>query len=326
MNTILQLSNGQKSLYDTIYKEICRDSYNIKLPLSFPKNSVNILVKLILGDHPELINIDNCCVYFSCAGLFNILKLQPVFKKSEYIKAKNLFDTEVNRILSSIIKPGTNIVQQTLAIHDYLVSNVAYDEAELHRTRSSVLSHTAYGAIVDKNAVCEGLSYAFSLLAHKAGIGATVVNGIVDGGEHSWNIVKLGSDFYHIDITGDLKEKSADSSKCYDYFCLNDNDIANRVWDKKIYPPCTSSRFSYFTVTKSYAHDESQMREIMLRQFSQYKKLYFKFDFINCDEDTAADYIWDVFQDVAHKNGLSVGPVTVSLSRGNSIFTLTQRN
>ena len=60
MNTILQLSNGQKSLYDAIYKEICRESYNIKLPLSFPKKSVNILVKLILGDHPELINIDNC--------------------------------------------------------------------------------------------------------------------------------------------------------------------------------------------------------------------------------------------------------------------------
>ena len=288
MNTILNLTSGQKSLYDTIYKELSRDNYNVKLPLSFPKNSVNILVKLVLGDHPELINVDNCCVYFACAGLFNVLKLQPIFKKSEYIKAKELFDSEVNRILSRIIKPGTNIVQKVLAIHDYLVSNVAYDEAELHRTRSSVLSHTAYGAIVNKNAVCEGLSYAFSILAHKVGIEATVVNGIVDGGEHSWNMVKLGNEFYHIDITGDLKEGS-DETTSYDYFCLTDNDINDRNWDKKIYPACTSSRFGYFTVTKSYAHNETQMREIMLRQFTNYKKLYFKFDFINQDGDSATD-------------------------------------
>jgi len=322
MSTILQLSSGQQSLYDLLYREVSKGSYNIKLPLSFPKNSVNLFVKLVLGDHPELINYDNCCVYFGSLGLFNSLKLQPVFSQRDARMAQQRFDEETQTILRSIIKPGTNLIQRALAIHDYIVNNVVYDEDELYRRKSSVISHTAYGAIVEKKAVCEGIAYAFSHLAKKVGINVTVVNGIADGGEHAWNMIQIGSDYYHIDATWDIKNRPDSSVKAYDYFCLCDSDFKTRNWDKKIYPKCTSTRYNYFTVTKSFAHDRQQLRDIIQRQFTKYRSLYLKYDFLNMSNNDTVDYIWNELLDVARKSGFSVGNVTVSLNEEQGIFIL----
>lgn len=322
MSTILQLSGGQMGLYDLLYREMSRGSYNIKLPLSFPKNSVNLFVKLVLGDHPELMNFDNCSVYFANLGLFYSLKLQPVFSQKEARLAQQRFDNETQRILHEIIKPGTNLIQKALAIHDYLVNNICYDEDDLYRRKSSVLSHTAYGAIVEKKAVCEGIAYAFCHLAKKSGIDATVVNGIADGGEHAWNMIKIGSDFYHIDATWDIKNRPDTSVKAYDYFCLCDSDFKTRRWDRRVYPECNSSRYNYFTVTKSFAHDKSQLRDILLRQYKQYGALYLRFDFLSMSNNDIVDYIWNELLDVAMQNNLYVGPVTVSLNEEQGIFVL----
>lgn len=322
MSMILNLTSGQRSLYYLLYKEMSRGSYNMKLPLSFPKNSVNLIVKLVLGDHPELINFDNCCVYFACLGLFNSLKLQPVFSAREAKNAQLRFDDETQKIIRTFIKPGSNLLQKALAIHDYLVNNVTYDEDELYRIKSSVVSHTAYGAIVEKKAVCEGIAYAFSHLAKQVGISTTVVNGIADGGEHAWNMIQIGSDYYHIDATWDIKNRPDSTVKAYDYFCVSDDDLKLRNWDKKIYPRCTSSKYNYFNVTKSFAHNRQQLREILLRQYSKYKAIYLKYDFLNMTKDATVDYIWNELLDVARNNGLFVGNITVSLNEEQGTFIL----
>lgn len=322
MIMILQLSGEQKKLYDLLYAEMSRENYSIKLPLSFPKNSVNLIVKLVLGDHPELINFDNCCVYFSNLGLFNLLKLQPVFNQNEVRLAQKRFDDETQRILQSIIKPNTKPIQKVLAIHDYIVNNISYDEDELYRRKSSVVSHTAYGAIVNKLAVCEGIAYAFCYLVKKVGVNATVVNGIAEGGEHAWNMIEIGGAFYHIDATWDIKNRPKSLVKAYDYFCLRDADLSSRRWDSHIYPRCESLKYNFFNVTNSFAHSKQQLREIMLRQYSKYKSLYLKYDFLNMSNNETVDFLWNELLDVARKNGFTVCNVTVSLNEEQKIFIL----
>lgn len=93
---ILRLTSVQKSLYDLLYREISKGNYNIPLPLHFPKKSANLLVKLVLGDHPELINFDNCCVYFENIGELKFLRLQPIFSPEELQVAQWRFDEAVN--------------------------------------------------------------------------------------------------------------------------------------------------------------------------------------------------------------------------------------
>lgn len=320
MNTILQLSKSQKKFYELFYKEMSQGSYIIKLPLSFPKHEALLLVKLILGEHPELINYDNCCVFFENIGFVSVLRLQPIFHKNEILNAQRRFDSELKNILKCIIKPRANTIQKVLAIHDYLVCNVVYDQEEQYRANSRIHTHTAYGAIVEKKAVCEGIAYAFSLLAQKAGIFATVVNGFADGGEHSWNMIQIGSECYHIDVTWDISKRPDPHVKVYDYFCLSDSDLKRRTWDKNLYPQCCSSRYNYFNVMKSYAHNEQQLRSIMLRQYAKHKSLYIRCDFLNLAREDTADYIWHKFLDVARENNLSVSRATVSLNADQGIF------
>lgn len=319
---ILRLTSAQKSLYDLLYREISKGNYNIQLPLHFPKKSANLLVKLVLGDHPELINFDNCCVYFENIGELKFLKLQPIFDLEELRVAQHHFNKEISSILTRIIKPGSNLIQKVLAIHDYLVNNVVYDKDELYQSKSSVVTHTAYGAIVDKKAVCEGIAYAFCLLAKKAGINATVVNGIVNGGRHAWNMIQIGSEYYHIDVTWDIKSHPDASVKIYDYFCLSDSDLKVRNWDKKIYPRCEFSQYNYFNVTKSFAHNKQQLRNIITRQYTKYKSLYFKYDFLNMSNSDTVNYIWNELLDIAKKNNFIIGHAMAYLNEEQSIFML----
>ena len=318
---ILRLSDTQKRIYDFLYSEMVKGHYTITLPRDFPKNSINIIVKLVLGDHPELINFDNCCVYFGRYANATSLSLQPVFSDQEFPAAQKRFDSEVQRILRQVIKPNATPIQRVLAIHDYLVNHVVYDHDDASGRKPSILSHTAYGAIVNKKAVCEGISYAFSLLAHQAGIEATVVNGMA-GGEHAWNMVRINSEHYHMDVTWDIRKRANPKVKAYDYFCLSDHDLRHRNWEKALYPVCNSARYNYFQVTKSFAHNKKQLREIIFRQYKQYKALYLKHDFLHMESARVIDYIWNELLSVATEKGLSVDKVTCVLNDDQNIFIL----
>lgn len=322
MNTILQLTDGQKKIYDLLYMEMSKGNYRIRISSAFPKESVSLIVKLVLGDHPWLINFDNCNISLENRGVYNLLTLKPIFNPCDLQEAINCFEQETKKIIKSIIKPNTNQIQKVLAIHDYIVNNVSYDESELYNINSTATSHTAYGAIVQKKAVCEGISYAFVHLANKVGVNATVVNGKADRANHAWNMIKFASEYYHIDATWDIRQRDNSTAKVYDYFCLRDLDLKSRSWDKKIYPGCISSKCNYFNVTDSFAHDKQQLRRIILRQLLNSKSMYLKYDFLNMSKDEIVDYIWNETADVANSNGINLQKVTITLNDDQNIFTL----
>ena len=58
---------------------------------------------------------------------------------------------------------------------------------------------TAYGALVNKEAVCEGYAKAYKLLLNAMGIECDVVI----NAEHAWNVVQLEGKWYLVDVTND---------------------------------------------------------------------------------------------------------------------------
>ena len=82
-------------------------------------------------------------------------------------------------------------------IHNYIVKNTDYVNG----------GYTAYNALVDHGAVCEGYALEFYLLCKYAGISCHVVTGTAYGsngeGNHAWNVVKNGSKWYNMDVTWD---------------------------------------------------------------------------------------------------------------------------
>ena len=97
------------------------------------------------------------------------------------------------------------------AIHKYICDNVAYDYAAAEDPTNEI-AHTAYGAIINKKAVCQGYAVLLYRLALEEGIDARLVAGFSSAGGHAWNIVKIDGRYYYLDSTWD-----AGKSK-YDYF------------------------------------------------------------------------------------------------------------
>ncbi len=93
-----------------------------------------------------------------------------------------------------------------MEIHDKLCKEIDYDKSAATSTASYFNpAHTAYGALVNKKAVCDGYALAYSYLLKKCGIDSAVVLGYVGDITygHAWDIVKLDGSWYEVDCTWD---------------------------------------------------------------------------------------------------------------------------
>ena len=93
------------------------------------------------------------------------------------------------------VDPQTDTATQVLAVHDWLVRHVAYDQDD------SRASHTAYGLFANATAVCEGYSQAFMLAMERLGVPCVIVRS--EDMEHQWNMVRIDGTWYHVDVTWD---------------------------------------------------------------------------------------------------------------------------
>jgi len=86
-------------------------------------------------------------------------------------------------------------------LYDYVCANVAYTGAP---TEDSPLEEfTAYGALINGKANSYGIAHLLYRLALELGVDNRVVLGEYGGSEHAWNIVSMGSRFYHVDAALD---------------------------------------------------------------------------------------------------------------------------
>jgi len=146
-------------------------------------------------------------------------------------------DSKVDEILSDIIDAGMTSFEKELAIHDYIVENIGYDE--------SLVEHSAYAALAKGKTVCQG----YSLLAYKmfenAGLQARIIEGY-ESMNHVWNLVNIDGHWYHADLTWDDPLPDVMGRTMYRYFSLSDGGMSlDHYWDISGYPACSSDKYSY---------------------------------------------------------------------------------
>ena len=116
-------------------------------------------------------------------------------------------------------------------MYQYLKDSVSFDKTAA-KSESNHLKTTAYAALVQHTAVCQGYSVAAYRLLRECGISARVVTGTVtlpDGTEeyHAWNLAAIGGRFYNLDITWD------DQLGGEGYFLKSDDDIPDHRREEK---------------------------------------------------------------------------------------------
>ncbi len=122
-------------------------------------------------------------------------------------------DKKVEEIMESLDLEDKTQFEKIRAIYDYICDNVEYELDE----DGGNLSRTAYGALVEGKAVCQGYSVSLYRLLLEAGIDNRIIfgEGISSTGNqeaHTWNIVELEGKYYYLDATWD------DATYGRDYF------------------------------------------------------------------------------------------------------------
>lgn len=203
-----KLNSTQKQLYDEMLPKI-----QSLIPFEYTAeeygydvlDNVFIVVAALCDDHPE------CEIYFNIAEIIDsdtttalrssyYLPSDPDNKSVEDTSAikeeLKIFDMECNLIVESIPKDFS-----TYDKYRYLAALIsirtAYDYDFIGGNKTS----TAYGAIEGPVAICQGYSRAFEYLCKKADLWCKTVSGVSQGDAHAWNLVKLESGTYYIDVT-----------------------------------------------------------------------------------------------------------------------------
>ena len=134
-----------------------------------------------------------------------------------------------------------------LILHDRLVRQCAYAENFTQAEKS-----TAYGALVEGSASCEGYARAIQLLLDLQGIDCCIVTGDATNaaGEsvgHAWNQVRIDGEWYHLDATwNDPVTDDGSHVTSHAYFNLTDGEIGLTHEIKAEYNPCTATGANYF--------------------------------------------------------------------------------
>ncbi|MBR3704977.1 MAG: leucine-rich repeat protein [Oscillospiraceae bacterium] len=87
-------------------------------------------------------------------------------------------------------------------IYDYICENVVYDYDNLSNS-AYTLKYSAYAALINGTAVCQGYANLLYRMALEAGVDTRIITGYGNGGYHGWNIVKLDGKYYYLDATWD---------------------------------------------------------------------------------------------------------------------------
>ena len=276
MASILILDRNQQSLYNCVYEGMKKGKRKIQLPFKVPTNSLSFIVKLVVGDHPELIEYNNCTIGVGGNNTTDILILNKI---PDNLQVRRIINDKASLIIQECISSNMTVIQRVLSIYKYLIEHIQYDYDDANGIIPQIASHSIQGVLLRNIGVCEGISISFAFIMHLIDVPATVVYGLTSEGDHAWNIIKIKDNYYHIDVTWDLRSKDTVNFQRYDYFCLTDDDLNNRKWDKKIYPKCDSNRYNYFDIMNAVVYTVKEFILIVKENMKNKRDIYVKLNF-----------------------------------------------
>ena len=132
---------------------------------------------------------------------------------------------EINQVKNQIIQNKTgNTYEDIKMVHDYLVDTIQYESS-----LSKENIYTIYGALVNRECVCEGYARAFKYILDELHIPCVMVIGTATNSQgetenHAWNYVQLNGNWYAVDTTWDdpvvIGGGTASEESRYKYFLV----------------------------------------------------------------------------------------------------------
>ena len=171
---------------------------------------------------------------------------------------------KIDSVLQSLdINDESSDYDVICAVYDYICANVSYDYDNLNDSEY-LLKYTAYAAMINKTAVCQGYSALMYRMLQQKNIDCR----LIPGSNHAWNIVAIDGVYYNADSTWDAGR----DPKNYAYFLCGDSDFAEHTryseysteefyrlypMAEKKYAVCPSHSYGAWVTTKAPTCTES---------------------------------------------------------------------
>lgn len=261
---------------------------------------------LVKEDYPEFFWLGNGFGYYDYNKKWDkneyVSRIEPdyLFYTEEEVKAANQeFAVEVDSILEDV--KGKTPYEKELWLHDYLIKTNDYVSYSKH-------AHTAYGAIIEGEVVCEGYARAFQLLLNKLGIENYTVTGSDQTGvnpqvNHIWNMVNLEGDWYQVDITWDDMGND-DDGIYYSYFNITTDTMTEDhaiVGNEIEIPDCSGTKYNYYNQNPQYVFtvDNNLDREAFASQLASqignqgFARIY------AVNDNAESLNLWNIYQEIS---------------------------
>lgn len=213
--------------------------------------SITRLYEAFFADNPQFFYLDRT---YSMEGrqqiggatYYNALILQYTLPTDQRISATEQLQSILDGILADLPETDDEYVTERY-LHDRLLSLCTYDTAAAESETAVVPNaYTAYGALVEGKAVCEGYAKAMQLLLYKASIPATLVTGVAKESNeaHMWNLVTINGENYHLDPTWN----DTNDQQQYTFFNLTTDMVSTSCTldSEQNIPLCTATEDNAF--------------------------------------------------------------------------------
>lgn len=273
-----KLNDQEKKSFAILYHTAAEFEPYAKFTLPVEENDFDRLMWLLNYDCPELIHLKgDYAPQYDNSGKVSGVRFYFNMTAEEYPACRK----ELDDLFSALM-------EQTAGMSEYETEKYVYDIMfnDTVYTETTERSGSAYGSLIEHRARCEGISKGFAWCMNELGIKCMTLSGYPlweNSGmysTHSWNIIRLGNDFYHVDLTADNLRDSEDQTVMPLYSFLNQCDeiMSKTHMPLEMYrdmgvPACTKDDMNFHVmnglVITSDDDQKTRLWELLDRFYSQ---------------------------------------------------------
>ena len=236
------MNKAQQAAYHSILSGVKNLADEFQIPALEGEELYNVFFQMRL-DHPEIFWVSSYKYRYYKDSPNLIFIPEYLFDKKKICEHQKAMTARVEKL----IRPAQKLSEweKEKYVHDFICENIRYDKLK------KSYSHEIIGPLGQGVGVCEGIAKAVKVLLDALGVWCVIAicgNNPEKGIKyrHTWNIVKIGGTYYHLDATFD-NSLGRYGQKRFDYFNLDDKMIF-KDHQPLVYkvPACTDGgRFYY---------------------------------------------------------------------------------
>lgn len=215
------------------YLTECANSFEEKIDITdyvlengWSVSELGSLMKYYYLSEPQLFYVDKeIQIKYNTSKTYFQVDFSYIYTESQVKKMQKKMRKAALAATDGITEDMSD-AEKALIVHDYIVTNCAYDHD--HE------SYSAYDCLVNKSSVCQGYTLAYIYVMRDIlGIECSAV--FSDSENHLWNYLKIDGEWYHVDLTADDPAFYTLSQKPYDGFAsvMHKNFLLNNAQCKK---------------------------------------------------------------------------------------------